>query len=146
MAGGSSDNNDGSEIFWPGYVDATTNLILNLLFLLTILIVAVFMFALELGRAIGPTDANADHTAKVEELVEVDYVTENVALKKEVARLSRLLEAQQGEASLQQMSKPLEATAAVTKPKNGLEKMQVEDFDLLVREVVKLGDALQRAA
>ena len=45
------DNNDGSDIFWPGYVDATTNLILNLLFLLTILIVAVFMFALELGRS-----------------------------------------------------------------------------------------------
>jgi hypothetical protein len=44
------DEGDGSEIFWPGYVDATTNLILNLLFLLTILIVAVFMFALELGR------------------------------------------------------------------------------------------------
>lgn len=45
------DDEDGSEIFWPGYVDATTNLILNLLFLLTILIVAVFMFALELGRS-----------------------------------------------------------------------------------------------
>ena len=54
MAGASSDNDDGSEIFWPGYVDATTNLILNLLFLLTILIVAVVMFALELGRAVGP--------------------------------------------------------------------------------------------
>ena len=51
MAGGGSDSNDGSDIFWPGYVDATTNLILNLLFLLTILIVAVFMFALELGRS-----------------------------------------------------------------------------------------------
>jgi hypothetical protein len=45
------EDNDGSDIFWPGYVDATTNLILNLLFLLTILMVAVFMFALELGRS-----------------------------------------------------------------------------------------------
>lgn len=45
------EDNDGSDIFWPGYVDATTNLILNLLFLVTILIVAVFMFALELGRS-----------------------------------------------------------------------------------------------
>ena len=43
--------NDGSDIFWPGYVDATTNLILNFLFLLTLLMVAVFMFALELGRS-----------------------------------------------------------------------------------------------
>jgi outer membrane protein OmpA-like peptidoglycan-associated protein len=43
-------NDDGSDIFWPGYVDAVTNLVLNLLFMLTIMIVAVFMFALELSR------------------------------------------------------------------------------------------------
>lgn len=41
---------EGSDIFWPGYVDAVTNLVLNLLFMLTIMIVAVFMFALELSR------------------------------------------------------------------------------------------------
>lgn len=41
---------DGADIFWPGYVDAVTNLVLNLLFMLTIMIVAVFMFALELSR------------------------------------------------------------------------------------------------
>jgi outer membrane protein OmpA-like peptidoglycan-associated protein len=43
-------SDDGSDIFWPGYVDAVTNLVLNLLFMLTIMIVAVFMFALELSR------------------------------------------------------------------------------------------------
>lgn len=43
-------NSDGSDIFWPGYVDAVTNLVLNLLFMLTVMIVAVFMFALELSR------------------------------------------------------------------------------------------------
>ena len=43
-------NADGSDIFWPGYVDAVTNLVLNLLFMLTIMIIAVFMFALELSR------------------------------------------------------------------------------------------------
>jgi hypothetical protein len=53
------DDHDGSDIFWPGYVDATTNLILNLLFLLTILIVAVFMFALELGRS-SPKQSEAE--------------------------------------------------------------------------------------
>ena len=41
---------DGADIFWPGYVDAIANLVLNLLFMLTIMIVAVFMFALELSR------------------------------------------------------------------------------------------------
>jgi hypothetical protein len=57
------DENDGSDIFWPGYVDATTNLILNLLFLLTILIVAVFMFALELGRTSPVTSIKQDSEA-----------------------------------------------------------------------------------
>jgi hypothetical protein len=45
-----SSSDDGSDVFWPGYVDAVTNLVLNLLFMLTIMIVAVFMFALELSR------------------------------------------------------------------------------------------------
>lgn len=44
------ENNDSADVFWPGYVDAVTNLVLNLLFMLTIMIVAVFMFALELSR------------------------------------------------------------------------------------------------
>jgi len=44
------EGSDGSDTFWPGYVDAVTNLVLNLLFLITIMTVAVFMFALELGR------------------------------------------------------------------------------------------------
>ncbi len=58
------DDNDGSDIFWPGYVDATTNLILNLLFLLTILIIAVFMFALELGRSSPIESAKQEEAAK----------------------------------------------------------------------------------
>lgn len=45
-----SSSDDNVDIFWPGYVDAVTNLVLNLLFVLTIMIVAVFMFALELSR------------------------------------------------------------------------------------------------
>ncbi len=45
-----SNEGDSTDIFWPGYVDAVTNLVLNLLFMLTIMIVAVFMFALELSR------------------------------------------------------------------------------------------------
>lgn len=45
-----SSEGDSADIFWPGYVDAVTNLVLNLLFMLTIMIVAVFMFALELSR------------------------------------------------------------------------------------------------
>lgn len=41
---------DDAGIFWPGYVDAVSNLVLNLLFVVTILTIAVFIFAMELGR------------------------------------------------------------------------------------------------
>ncbi len=61
------EDNDGSDIFWPGYVDATTNLILNLLFLLTILMVAVFMFALELGRTTKVVDIPPPVTSSEQE-------------------------------------------------------------------------------
>jgi len=95
MAGGGSDSSDGSDIFWPGYVDATTNLILNLLFLLTILIVAVFMFALELGRAVGPEDANAQGKVVAEQPTEItDPQLENEKLRSEIERLKQLLAAQ----------------------------------------------------
>lgn len=59
MAATESNNDEGSDIFWPGYVDAVTNLVLNLLFILTIMIVAVLMFAMALSRR---------HEAEVEAL------------------------------------------------------------------------------
>lgn len=46
--GGGGD--DGADVFWPGYVDAVTNLVLNLLFVVVIMTVAVFIFAMELGK------------------------------------------------------------------------------------------------
>lgn len=134
MATGSSDNDDGSELFWPGYVDATTNLILNLLFLVTILIVAVFMFALELGRAIGPQDANAEAAAKVEEAAEVDPLAENVALKKEIARLNALIDDMNGSGAgaASHQAKALEGSSVVPKPESGLKQTLAGDFELTV--------------
>ncbi len=85
-------SDDGSDIFWPGYVDAVTNLVLNLLFLLTIMTVAVFMFALELGRA---KPERQDVTAEVQSTPEtrIDPVTERqqavAELRKQVEALSR---------------------------------------------------------
>jgi len=134
MAGGGSDSSDGSDIFWPGYVDATTNLILNLLFLLTILIVAVFMFALELGRAVGPQDANADAEIVAEQATELDAIKENAVLKNEIARLQELLAQQKGQASAGR-GEPLTAagTSVVAKPEKGLDGAQGGAFDLTVR-------------
>ncbi|PLX76814.1 MAG: hypothetical protein C0615_06275 [Desulfuromonas sp.] len=135
MAGASSDNDDGSEIFWPGYVDATTNLILNLLFLLTILIVAVFMFALELGRAVGPQDANAEFEARAEiEATEIDPAAENIALKNEIKRLQALLEKKQvSQINKTGEAKTVSGTQVVPKAEKGLSQALPGDFELLVR-------------
>lgn len=122
-------DHDGSDIFWPGYVDATTNLILNLLFLLTILIVAVFMFALELGRSSRVTSGEPAENAVTQErpapavslpellaelgdsselrLAEQPVLTadelataaENEALKREIERLTALLAEQTAKAA-----------------------------------------------
>jgi len=134
MNTGGTDNHDGSDIFWPGYVDATTNLILNLLFVLTILIIAVFMFALELGRAVGPQDAVLEPPAPVEVVEPAGLAQENVALKREIERLNKLL------AVSRPQSKPAPAppktvhgTASIAKPKSGLDTLQGSDFELVVR-------------
>jgi hypothetical protein len=90
------EDNDGSDIFWPGYVDAVTNLVLNLLFLLTIMTVAVFMFALELGRASHsgpgqpPVVSTKQDVAAVSKAT-TDHDKENIALKREIERLNMKL-------------------------------------------------------
>ena len=38
---GASDSDDASELFWPGYVDAVTNLAINLLFVIAIMAIVV---------------------------------------------------------------------------------------------------------
>lgn len=92
-----NEKNDGSDIFWPGYVDAVTNLVLNLLFLLTIMTVAVFMFALELGRAsLGGAGKTPVDTIKAESesapITSADSIKEReaavAALKKQVTSLN----------------------------------------------------------
>lgn len=91
-----NNNNDGSDNFWPGYVDAVTNLVLNLLFLLTIMTVAVFMFALELGRAsLGGAGKTPVETVKADNKAAENRLADPIkqreaavdALKKQVASL-----------------------------------------------------------
>jgi hypothetical protein len=133
------DNNDGSDIFWPGYVDATTNLILNLLFLLTILIVAVFMFALELGRATkfesnNPPVASTEQAAEVISKAAVELVGENEALKREIKRLNMLL-AQRAAQDVQSAgsAKTIEAKFNMPKPLKGLDETLVYESEIVVR-------------
>lgn len=133
---------DGSDIFWPGYVDAVTNLVLNLLFLLTIMTVAVFMFALELGRAskggsdkppVATTKQNGEAVSKAA----TDPVKENIALKREIQRLNMQL-AQRVPQKVQPvqpggLSKTVDVMSEVQKPVNGIDKTLASDLEILVR-------------
>lgn len=133
-------DNDGSDIFWPGYVDAVTNLVLNLLFLLTIMTVAVFMFALELGRASQGGPAEPTTTVKQDVSVaskeKIDPVKENIALKLEIQRLNLMLAqraSDNGQTGKMGMIKTVDVTSAVPEPLTGLDKMIASDFEILVR-------------
>lgn len=133
-------DNDGSDIFWPGYVDAVTNLVLNLLFLLTIMIVAVFMFALELGRSSQGGPGKTPVVSSKQDAKNIAKTTagadkENIALKREIERLNKLL-AQQKSQKVQPgvVEKTIDVTSNAPKPLNRLDKsLSVSDTDVVVR-------------
>jgi hypothetical protein len=129
-------DNDGSDIFWPGYVDAVTNLVLNLLFLLTIMIVAVFMFALELGRATtgGASKMPVVSTGR-DAKVSTDPVKENIELKREIERLNMQLARQVSEkAHPGELKTTIDVTSSVPIPRNSLdETLAASDTDIVVR-------------
>lgn len=156
------DDTDGSDIFWPGYVDAVTNLVLNLLFLLTIMTVAVFMFALELGRAssggagkppAASSKKNATFNAKegggaipavassqkgeISSTKEggTDTVRENIALKREIQRLNMLLARQTApKPPGGVVEKTVDVTSAVPASPNRIAKtIAASDTDVVVR-------------
>jgi hypothetical protein len=132
-------NGDGSDIFWPGYVDAVTNLVLNLLFLLTVMIVAVFMFALELGRAsqTASTDtpgATVRPENKAVTGAAVDPVKENIALKQEIQRLNMKLAERSPQKSKPGGSvKTFDVASNAPRPMNGLDKVLANNSEVIVR-------------
>lgn len=137
MAAGRHDDSDGSDIFWPGYVDATTNLILNLLFLLTILIVAVFMFALELGKSTKKTSEIVAESAAAQAALSgglQDRDAENQALRQEIERLKKVIAIDQsGTIHLGGAEKSIEGTEMVPEPLRGLDETIAGGFELIVR-------------
>jgi hypothetical protein len=140
-------DNDGSDVFWPGYVDAVTNLVLNLLFLLTVMTVAVFMFALELGRSTqgGPNKTKVVSTKKEAQAASnavPDPIKENIALKQEIQLLKMKLSQQspqkiqpgKTEAVVKTVDATSNALSNAPKPLNKLDKTFVSsDTDVLVR-------------
>ncbi len=129
------DDNDASNIFWPGYVDATTNLALNLLFLLTIMITAVFMFALEMGRAsLTASDEPQKQKITVVEPDEVDPIEQIVTLKLEIQRLNKMLAAKSTtNVRPGGLEKTVDATKSEADPLQGFEGSEARDFEVVVR-------------
>jgi hypothetical protein len=129
------DDNDGSNIFWPGYVDATTNLALNLLFLLTIMITAVFMFALEMGRSSVDIPKNP-HQQEVNTASNSkdDHIEQIVTLKLEIQRLNKMLAQQElQDVNPGGLEKTYDATSSEPKPLQGLDQTHASDFEIVVR-------------
>jgi hypothetical protein len=129
------DDNDGSNIFWPGYVDATTNLALNLLFLLTIMITAVFMFALEMGRSSVDIPKNQQiQEVEMTSKAKSDSIEQIITLKLEIQRLNKML----AQKELQDVNpggleKTYDATSSEPKPLQGLDQTHASDFEIVVR-------------
>lgn len=89
---GNSESNDASDIFWPGYVDAISNLAINLLFVIAVMCIVILSFVLEettkgkpqVGDAPQVTQSTSDTTSKVS-------VEDMKSLKKENAKLKEEL-------------------------------------------------------
>lgn len=128
------DDSDGSNIFWPGYVDATTNLALNLLFLLTIMITAVFMFALEMGR-VGMVENDRPQKQEAGVVTEepTHPVEEIIALKLEIQRLNKMLAQRDSDnAKPGGLEKTVDVSHSEPKPLKGLDNEQARDFEVIV--------------
>lgn len=133
-------NDDGSDIFWPGYVDAVTNLVLNLLFMLTIMIVAVFMFALELSRhkddkptpvvetPVEKTEAPVTPSETLAQAVKAKD-TEISTLQKQVESLKKQVTAQN---DVRGSQKIVIAKTPIPKPEKDLEKAAISGGGVIV--------------
>ena len=135
-----SSDDSGADTFWPGYVDAVTNLVLNLLFVLVIMIVAVFMFAMELGRRqsekVIPAQTQEPITTPAEKPPVAANETEQQlreqiaqlkAQKQETDSLKKQVEAKQQETEkLKQQLENLKAQAAPVASADGENKPKTE--------------------
>ena len=121
---------EGADVFWPGYVDAVTNLVLNLLFLLTIMTIAVFMFAMELGRQHVSTNAPRNVTQEVAQPKSATDA-ENKELRKQLDELKRQIEVEKAKDN--ELRKVLPASLATKKAEKGLDQAIADGGGLIVK-------------
>ena len=96
---GSSESNDASDIFWPGYVDAISNLAINLLFVIAVMCIVILSFVLEETTKGKPQPGDAPVVSQsVSDQASKDATAAMQQLQKENAKLKQELQ------SLQQAS------------------------------------------
>ena len=94
---GNSESNDASDIFWPGYVDAISNLAINLLFVIAVMCIVILSFVLEEttkgkpqpGDAPVVSQSTSDKTSKSSAATMQALQTENAKLKQELQALQQ---------------------------------------------------------
>lgn len=93
---GSSESNDASDIFWPGYVDAISNLAINLLFVIAVMCIVILSFVLEETTKGKPQEGEVSVVSQSEsEKPGNDATVALQALQKENAKLKQKIEALQ---------------------------------------------------
>ena len=119
-----SDSNDASDIFWPGYVDAVTNLAINLLFVIAVMSIVVLSAIMQISKmkpedtdqtsmlhrtqVAKPAPEAVTETSSLEKLQAEKIETE----KKLQAQTQALAQAQKELQQLKQTSARSKATAA----------------------------------
>ena len=109
MSASSSD--DGSDTFWPGYVDAVTNLAINLLFVIAVMAIVVISSIMQMAK-MTETPASVAHEklqAKNQETSDTKKVAE---LEKQLATTQAALKEALAKSQSQQAQKPSAAGAA----------------------------------
>ncbi len=110
----SSNSDDASDIFWPGYVDAVTNLAINLLFVIAVMSIVVIGTVLQLSK-MRPSDEAAPQQAaktqrsaasKARELQASEQALQNLQAQAKAAQVSQSPAAPQ----LQQAAQALAAS------------------------------------
>jgi outer membrane protein OmpA-like peptidoglycan-associated protein len=104
---GSSESNDASDIFWPGYVDAISNLAINLLFVIAVMCIVILSFVLEETTKGKPQPGDAPVVSQsASDQASKDATAAMQQLQKENAKLKQELQ------SLQQASAAASSVAS----------------------------------
>jgi outer membrane protein OmpA-like peptidoglycan-associated protein len=115
---GSSESNDASDIFWPGYVDAISNLAINLLFVIAVMCIVILSFVLEETTKGKPQEGDAPQVSQsTSEKTSKASATAMQALQTENAKLKQELQALQQSASSSSSGSPNRSNVANTTPK-----------------------------